>query len=440
MTDYTTGHDSPNILEAGGVTRFLGDLLMQQRQNDMELQQLRNDQLQVFDQMMMQRYLSSMEQQQFIPPEMQQQVDLHNQQALEQYQDFSNGLMQDLVNMQAWNQGAIGMTMVGGAAQLEWLANNPLPEITPAPQFEPFHYEPENATVIISELPSYDESATVTISDQPAHEAEQPLELTVPVMIQEIFQPIEQPYQELQGTREQIQQEIAAPTDQSFFAQLLGKLSELVSNLIKEIKGIFGAEVTEAPTIELPAAPEQIIEGTDRADIAAEGIKAIFTPDVLNRWGGMSIEQREQYVKAYSDYLCASMGISADIKIEYLEPGLFGSYNYISDTITINTRMLDDGTLSELGGLLDTVIHEMRHNLQREAVAEPERFPDIPSNVIAAWRENQIPGNYILYSDDPRGYDEQPIEADAWGFAAEAMRRADWQYGVDDYVSKGEKA
>jgi hypothetical protein len=113
---------------------------------------------------------------------------------------------------------------------------------------------------------------------------------------------------------------------------------------------------------------------------------------------------------------------------------ILNNYNSNSDAVTINTMSLDDGNLHELGGLLDTVTHEMRHNLQHEAVENPERFPDIPRDVIASWAVNFQDGNYIRYSDDPRGYNDQPVEADAWSFAEETLRRANWQYGVDDFV------
>ena len=85
--------------------------------------------------------------------------------------------------------------------------------------------------------------------------------------------------------------------------------------------------------------------------------------------------------------------------------------------LLLDVRLFEDS--SSLKQLLDTTTHEMRHQFQTEAVANPERYPDIPQETIETWRENC--NNYIDPTYDLEGYINQPIERDANAFAEEVL-------------------
>jgi hypothetical protein len=96
-------------------------------------------------------------------------------------------------------------------------------------------------------------------------------------------------------------------------------------------------------------------------------------------------------------------------------------YSTESDIIAINAHMVDDGDLGELGKVIDTMTHEMRHQFQDEVTENPSLF-DIPPQVVQQWRENDV--NYISGDDDFEGYYKQPLEVDARSFAERVMQLA----------------
>ena len=84
--------------------------------------------------------------------------------------------------------------------------------------------------------------------------------------------------------------------------------------------------------------------------------------------------------------------------------------------------MTDDAERKADGGapvqeLVDTVVHEGRHAFQHYAVEHPGVVTD--EHVVQAWAANMAPGGYLSAEEfGQRRYQSQPIEADAWSYAA----------------------
>ena len=167
--------------------------------------------------------------------------------------------------------------------------------------------------------------------------------------------------------------------------------------------------------------PERIrdIAGVD--DKAAEALDMIFTKEVLDSWDYLSIQEKAERVGAYATQLNKAMGISINnIEIKPLLDNVFGAMFATEHRMEINYKALENK--ANLGILLDTITHEARHQLQYEAVVNPERFPYVSHETIEAWRNNR--NNYISMNDSPEGYFKQPIEVDARKFAEDVLKKS----------------
>ncbi len=154
--------------------------------------------------------------------------------------------------------------------------------------------------------------------------------------------------------------------------------------------------------------------------VAAEALKLIFTRDVIANWQNMSMNDRAQYVVAYTKYLNEALGLHLQtLGIEDLGDTTFGLHQ--GNSIVVNSRLLDNGDLGELGKLIQNITHEMRHQFQMEAVNNPSAF-DVPVQIINQWMHGF--NNYINPEDSLEGYSKQPLEQDARDFADKVMQRA----------------
>lgn len=156
----------------------------------------------------------------------------------------------------------------------------------------------------------------------------------------------------------------------------------------------------------------------------AEAAKEIFTPDVINAWGGMSIESRNEIAQQYAEAI--GKGLDIDYKgIVWEEfPTTDGTYTFGYNAgdgyVHLNVDFLcDPGMIMQL---VDTVAHEARHQFQMEAIADPEKF-EIDEATIKEWAAGksvyttELPSAY-----DPWGYTYNPLEIDAKYFGESIVR------------------
>lgn len=182
----------------------------------------------------------------------------------------------------------------------------------------------------------------------------------------------------------------------------------------KEIRNSEGVEYSEADI--------------ERIETAAGIMGEIFTDEVISNWENLSVEERTAYLNEY--YAEAGQALGIDTKGVYTAD-LYEMYGYGTQGVNcgdgylgIDIRLVADS--SQLEELLNTTTHEMRHQLQTDALKNPDAFPDIPQETLDQWEYEFT--NYVDPSYDFEGHQNQAIETDARAFAEEV---------VDVYLSDG---
>ncbi|MCD7886812.1 MAG: hypothetical protein LUG44_04240 [Clostridiales bacterium] len=159
----------------------------------------------------------------------------------------------------------------------------------------------------------------------------------------------------------------------------------------------------------------------ERIETVAEVMGEVFTDEVISNWENLSVEERTAYLNEYYEKAGAALGI--DTKGVYVDD-LQSKYGYGVQGVNsgdgylgIDISLVEDPSCLE--DLLNTTTHEMRHQLQADALANPDAFPDIPQETLDQWQyefDNYIDGSY-----DFEAYQAQAIETDARAFAEEVV-------------------
>ena len=133
------------------------------------------------------------------------------------------------------------------------------------------------------------------------------------------------------------------------------------------------------------------------------------------------IETREQLAKEYFENIKDSLGLPADIPIEFRPMDSLGGYSPETNSITLNESYLEH---SDPRGLIKTITHESEHAFQQQVVDNPHLYPDIPSEVIASWKYNMDHYKSAqVYGFE--AYRNQPIEKDAFAFESYVFSQVD---------------
>lgn len=161
----------------------------------------------------------------------------------------------------------------------------------------------------------------------------------------------------------------------------------------------------------------------DARDLALQdSLRELLREDSFDAeaWRGATDEQRRQMLEDALERMNEIYGTDVKTDIEFFtepaEDGMItlGWYNDSKRRIAVNTEAM---TGDNYQGVMETLMHEMRHAYQHEAVRHPENFV-VSADTISAWETNFQPGNYKTSERD--GYDtyrNQPIESDAFGFS-----------------------
>lgn len=179
-------------------------------------------------------------------------------------------------------------------------------------------------------------------------------------------------------------------------------------------------EMTKLETFENKSYINEVDEV--RVNETAEIMADVFSEDVLTNWSEMSLDEKSAKLNEY--YIRAGENLGIDTKGVIIEPmpcetpGLIScGYNSGDGYIHLNADVEDDPT--QLGQVLDTVTHEMRHQFQNDALAAPYNFSDIPQDVLNVWDYEMK--HYINPDYDYQGYYEQAIECDARDFSEDVL-------------------
>lgn len=171
--------------------------------------------------------------------------------------------------------------------------------------------------------------------------------------------------------------------------------------------------------------PQEIVEAREYGvNECVDIVKACFTPEIISSWGELDLDARNAVVQ---EYAC---GIGDALNINFkgivwetfpIENGryIYG-YNAGDGYVHLNVDMLANP--GSLMNVVDTVAHEARHQLQNEAIENPEKFP-IDEATIKEWTVGkdvytlEMPSAY-----DPWGYIYNPMETDAKFFGESMVR------------------
>ncbi len=182
-------------------------------------------------------------------------------------------------------------------------------------------------------------------------------------------------------------------------------------------------EMTELETFDNKSYLSEVDEV--RVNETAEIMEDVFSEDVLANWSEMSLDEKSAKLNEY--YIKAGENLGIDTKGVIVEPipcetpGMISfGYNSGDGYIHLNEDVLSDP--SQLGQVLDTATHEMRHQFQSDVLAAPQNFSDIPKDVLDIWDYEMKPWNYISPDYDYQGYYEQAIECDARDFSEDVLK------------------
>lgn len=205
--------------------------------------------------------------------------------------------------------------------------------------------------------------------------------------------------------------------------EILGELGELIGfdeGFFTGDSDLFELSETEnLSKIEYLSEVDEI-----RVNETAEIMTNIFTKDVLTSWPEMSVNDKTIKLNEY--FIKAGQNLNIETKGVIIEPlpsndgSITLGYNSADGYIHVNSAVLNDP--SQLGEILDTATHEMRHQFQSDALKNPVNFSDIPQDIMDKWRYEWTPGNYIRPEYDLQGYHNQEIECDARYFAEAVMK------------------
>lgn len=185
---------------------------------------------------------------------------------------------------------------------------------------------------------------------------------------------------------------------------------------------------------ELPDSGQDIAR-TYGLEKCSDAAKDIFTESTIREWSDMPLEKRREITQLYADKICSGLDIQArEIHFERM-PANYAGYNDNGE-IYLNENLL--GNPAEVMKLADTVAHELRHQFQREAIANPSKY-GISQEVANEWATAL--SNYTTESAtkyNPWGYFYNPAEIDARYFGETMVREITKDIINDSPRSKGD--
>lgn len=180
---------------------------------------------------------------------------------------------------------------------------------------------------------------------------------------------------------------------------------------------------------QMPETLQAELGETDREMIrkTQELMRQVYGEDIVKRYAEANTHERINLTYEFAEQLAKLYGVDVNIDVFMKEPRKGEPYVYgqqRAGAIRLNIYMIDMYAGHKkfedvIQNTIEITIHEMRHAVQDKAIEQPG-FWDIDDVRRAAWARNLE--NYISTSVDVQRYMRQPVEADAYTFAAEAMK------------------
>lgn len=211
--------------------------------------------------------------------------------------------------------------------------------------------------------------------------------------------------------------------------EVLGSLVASVKELINKgvcftislLQNLFGEQQTMPETIkaELSDTDKEMAEQTKNL------IKEQFGENVSDSIRAMSNVERLQAATQFANDLAKLYGLEIEIDVVAQAANQCGYYDWSTGKAVFNVVELwisndYENFDAHIQNFFDTIIHELRHAVQRKAVTEPG-FWNVDEERRQKWDQNFQPGNYVRADVNIRGYMQQPLENDAYTYAAYVM-------------------
>lgn len=130
-------------------------------------------------------------------------------------------------------------------------------------------------------------------------------------------------------------------------------------------------------------------------------------------WEGAELSARERLLAALHASLVSSWSLSpVSLSVGDLEDGSLGYFDPGASEVVVEEGLLDEADIAEA---LGTLVHELRHALQQEAIADPGVHPLGVEGAGEALRWKQADESYEADRLDLTSYAYNAQEADAFG-------------------------
>lgn len=181
----------------------------------------------------------------------------------------------------------------------------------------------------------------------------------------------------------------------------------------------------ESAVAQVPETVKTELSETDKkkVDETKELLHETFGEDVVDTIAKASNKQRVDLMDEFAHELAKLYGLDIDIDITIDKVSSWGYYSYDNKKAVFNIAVLmadaeNSAFKTVVLEVIDTIIHELRHAVQHKAASDPD-FWDVGEERAKTWAANMR--NYVRPGVDPRGYANQPVEADATTFAGAVM-------------------
>ena len=162
----------------------------------------------------------------------------------------------------------------------------------------------------------------------------------------------------------------------------------------------------------------------DEPDEAEDARRAAVAGAIRERFGERPLEalqeattaERKRMLAEIADRACTALDIpSVDVVVKPMNGNDAGSFSFETRRITVNLGEVDRDPMSadDALELMDTILHEVYHAFQLEAIAD--RRHRVSSALAETWADEFA--NYVSASQNPTAYWLQSVEVTARNFA-----------------------
>lgn len=186
------------------------------------------------------------------------------------------------------------------------------------------------------------------------------------------------------------------------------RAKQYISNGMKRLQGVYSPEEADIKT----------------AERCRDVVREFFPSGVQQTLISQSPQQRVQTFSRLVDKAASAMNLSRTPELHFFNPSpeestVMGFFNRHEHTLNLNVAMIACSDPKMMEEQVYTVLHELMHARQWEAV---KGLASIPPQNKFGYSIGQIVvyalnfANYVNPHENPEAYSRQPLERDAFGF------------------------